>query len=531
MAEIRLEIARARELEKAEGEGHARGVYGSRPVSEWPLAVVIAHSGRAVKTERDVLGGTKVDFVSTQARTFGVRVGQTVAAARAKCAKLLVRVVEEDAVRTVLERVAEASLAFGPTVAYDAGADVVWVEIGGCAHLHGGEEELARALQATIRAMGHACRVAVADGPRIAAAVARFAPVKKDGPFVVGPGGGADAMRVLPIAVLALDDDVLAWFAGLGMHSCGDLQNLPRRALGMRLGARAHDIVPLLAGEDISPLDAWRPPEVPEEHVELDWGASSLEALLFVVKGMCERLTVRLVGRSMAVSRLEIVFGLDRALSGGLSRMTFDVDLPLPMSKAHELLAVLRARLEREKLVAPVLSVTLRATKATAVGSQTLDLLLPKAKADRALPCLVAELAADLGNASIGRLELVDTWSADERTRLVPWGAPISRCNPLLVTSAIEPSRLVPAVPVLLTRLTDVELLTRVEAAEWWGHLDRTSTGPKGRDRHDWMAAWMSEVLINSFECRRALAWIEVRSTCRGAIEKPEGAWLRGWID
>lgn len=175
------------------------------------LAVVIARPGGAVQKERDVLGNTRVDVVSREASRLGVRAGQTVAAARAKCAELRVCVVAEAAVQAALARIAEVALAFGPTVAFDVANDVVWVEIGGCAHLHGGEEGLARALEARVRSLGHACRVAVASGPRLASAVARFAPARPTGPLVVPAGREAAAMGVLPVAVLALDGDTSRW--------------------------------------------------------------------------------------------------------------------------------------------------------------------------------------------------------------------------------------------------------------------------------------------------------------------------------
>src|SRR5580698_6091574 len=120
LPEIRVELARERE-------------------SSGPLAVVIARRGGAVKTEREVLGNTRLDVVSREARAAGIRAGQTVAAARAKHSELRVRVVAEDAVEGALARVAEVAMAFGPAAGFDVTADVVWVEVGGCAHLQGGE--------------------------------------------------------------------------------------------------------------------------------------------------------------------------------------------------------------------------------------------------------------------------------------------------------------------------------------------------------------------------------------------------------
>src|SRR5215831_8310288 len=96
LPQIRIEIARERDA------------------AEGPLAVVIARPGGSVRTARDVLGNTRLDVVSREARAVGVRARQTVAAARAKCLSLRVRVVAESAVRVGLSRVAEVALAFGP---------------------------------------------------------------------------------------------------------------------------------------------------------------------------------------------------------------------------------------------------------------------------------------------------------------------------------------------------------------------------------------------------------------------------------
>src|SRR5580658_5726342 len=103
LPEIRVEIARERDSQEDGKTGRADSSAAfnfppSRlPVN--PLAVVVARPGGPVKTERDVLGNTRIDVVSREARAAGIRAGQTVAAARAKHAELRVRVVAEDAVR------------------------------------------------------------------------------------------------------------------------------------------------------------------------------------------------------------------------------------------------------------------------------------------------------------------------------------------------------------------------------------------------------------------------------------------------
>jgi protein ImuB len=515
LPQIRLEIAREEPGSFAGGEAGPSA----------PLAVVIARPGGAVKTARDVLGNTRLDVVSREARALGVRSGQTVAAARAKCAALHVRVVAESAVRTGLARVAEVALAFGPSAAFDPATDVVWLEIGGCAHLHGGEEALAHTLGERVLAAGFACRVAIADGPRIASAVARLTPPSRAHAsvqaFILVPAGqGAAAVRALPIDALDLEPDAATWLRDLGLRTCGDLQRLPRRSLGTRLGARTKDVMALLGGEDAAPLDPWRPPEVPEERAELEWSVASVEALGFVVRALCDRLAVRLEGRAMAASRIALVLNLDRGLlaEGEAPAPSFELALPVPVARPADLFAVVRTRLEHMELGAPVLAVTLRAQELAPLRSRPLDFFAPEPKAARALGPLVAELAADLGPENVGRLALVDTWALDERTRLAPYGAPTEPNE--LGRAALEPTRLIPPTRRSLEAFEGTWLIARVEAVEWWR---------RGWERRDFCAAWDGA----------NVAWIDrhvdVSPRDASALEMAQTnqtrAWVRGWID
>src|SRR5207253_9374164 len=97
-----------------------------------------------------------------------------------------------------------------------------------------GGASLAAALRDRVRAMHHAARVAIAEGPRVATAMARHG--GSASPLVIVPGRNAEAIRALPLAALPIEPASVAWLAKLGLAKIGDLQRLPARGLAIRLG-------------------------------------------------------------------------------------------------------------------------------------------------------------------------------------------------------------------------------------------------------------------------------------------------------
>jgi protein ImuB len=490
-------------------------------LDDGPLALVVARPGGGVKDERSLLGNTRLDEVCPEARSRGLRPRQTIASARARCAELRVRVVALDAVREALSRICEVLLAFGATASFDLESNVVWLDVTGCAHLYrsegdlAGEATLAIRVQAFVEKMNHACRVAIADGPRVAAAVARLA-ASGAPPNVVPTGESRAALRGLPIAVLPLAENSIRWLARLGMRSVGDLQKLPRQSLSTRLGASAATVMALLDGEDSTPLTAYVPPALPEETATLEYGIELTEALLFVVKGLSDRMALRLAGRAMAATRLELVLGLDRALTPGEPHSVLNQPLSAPLAEASEMLAVLRSRIESFTIEAPVLTVTLRVAEMVARAATPLHLFVPEAKAERALPRLVAELEAELGPGRVGTLALTNRWLPHERSRLIPIGSPrvevphtlVSPDSPRgsLLSGAVEPTRLlVRAIPI--DDRAGLRVRVRQASAEWW-------TGEAWT--RDFAMAWIGSI--------PAMAWVEIDR--RGGQ-----TWIRGWMD
>jgi protein ImuB len=438
-----------------------------------------------------------------------------------------------ESARAALVTVAEMALAFGATTSFQAGGiagDIVWVDVTGCAHLHaspedapgdGGERAMGGAMARAVLALGYACRVAIADGAEVAAAVARHARAEVT---VVPVHGNARAMGRLPLVALGLSDATRGWLSKIGARRVADLQRLPRAALATRLGAEAPRVMALLDGDDRTPLRPHVPPEKPLERVVLEYGITHHEALFFVVKRLCDRLAVRLEGRVKKAAKLLLRLEVDHAVSGAPKKdPTLPLTLASPLCKAEELFAVVKAKIESPDGAAriaieheedgtmdvPILAVSLEVTEEILAAATTSHLFVPEARADRALPRLVAELSAELGPHVVGVLSLVDTWVTTERSRLVPYRT--SASSQRLVSAGEEMSRLLP-VPKAVPRsaLTHVRLVERSEQVEWW---------KAGAKVHDELVAFWEEGRGG-----KGTAWVSVDG-------KTGDAFIRGWVD
>lgn len=511
LPELQIELARA-ELDPASAER--------------PLAVVVAPPPM---TEAKLLGNTRLSAVSRAARALGVLPGQTIAQARARAGDLAVRVARPDAVRDVLARLAEVGLAFGATVSFSSGAacdaappssamsgDVVWIDVTGCAHLHAsrsssslfdGETILAARLAGAIASLGHTCAVAIADGPRVAAmlARARAESAARGGarsrrtspsahldlePLVVRPGDNARAIAPLPVAALPLPTEDVRWLAKIGVRTIEQMRALPRAGLEVRLGVRAREVLSLVDGDDRAPLTPYVPPEIPEEEAALEYGVEGAQALTFVAKTLTDRLSTRLQGRAVAAARLELELLLDAAMlpdpdatapSGGRDPrgvVLVALDLPAPLGAASDLLAALRPKIDRLTLAAPVLGAKLRAPVLVHKRAAALALFEPQPKAERVLPRLVAELVSDLGPEAVSSLVLGDSWVPEERTRFVAFEiaakgprdkASGAKPKRRMLASVPEPTRLLAEPrPIAREGVRIARHLSRLESVEWW---------------------------------------------------------------
>lgn len=465
-----------------------------------------------------------IGAVCDEARRYGVRPGQKVAEATALVARLHVLTVTFAEIDRALGRVAEVAMSFGTTAAIqlakrtgahaledrspngDGPFDTVWLDVTGAAHLVGGEDALLDALGERVSALGHTVHLAIADGPRVAQALARWG-VSDDGHLIAGEGKSTEALAPLPVRALPLPPDRVAFLLRVGVLTVGDLVRLPKAEATSRLGARGAEALAVAAGFDPAPLVPYALPPVLEEETSFDEGAESVEPLLFVIRGATSRLSARLEARGEACTRVDVELPYDlsmarraltergEAVTEEALRERFHVDLPAPLSSAADLFRVLRTRLERTSLLAPVTSVRVTISEIARARRAQLDFARDAHADPNSLPALLAELSAEIGPERVGVLAIRDAIRLEARSRLVPVeeidGDGASKSAPKVEAPAIvpdpaasdplRPARLLRA-PISLGRagssviavtgqLYVIErrrFLARMDDVEWW---------------------------------------------------------------
>ncbi|HEX2215346.1 MAG TPA: DNA polymerase Y family protein [Xanthobacteraceae bacterium] len=250
----------------------------------------------------------------------GLRIGLALAEARAMHPALMA--VEEDvqADARLLAAIADWCQRYTPLVALDP-PDGILLDIGGCAHLFGGEQELRDDLVGRMTRFGFAVCASVADTIGAAWAAARFASTD-----IVLSGGERALLAPLPLAALRLPEDAVAVLARVGLKRIGDVIDLPRSPLAARFGDDLLRQLDRALGREREPLNPRLP--VPPYFAEQRFAEpiAREEDVLAITARLAARLRAMLEQRGEGARRIEL--GLFRT-DGAVQRVTAGTSRPV----------------------------------------------------------------------------------------------------------------------------------------------------------------------------------------------------------
>jgi protein ImuB len=256
--------------------------------------------------------------VDAPAERLGLRPGLALAQARAMHPALVAIPEDQAADARLLEAIADWCQRYTPLVAADP-PDGLLFDIGGCAHLFGGEERLRDDLLTRMRGFGFAARAAIAATIGAASAAARFSDTA-----IIAAGEERDSLTALPLAALRLPGDMVAALARLGLKRIGDILDLPRAPIAARFGADLLRQLDRALGREDEPLSPRLPvaPYVAERSFHEPIARE--EDVLATLERLAARLQTALAARGDGARRLELALfrtdGAVKRIAAGTSR-------------------------------------------------------------------------------------------------------------------------------------------------------------------------------------------------------------------
>jgi protein ImuB len=290
-------------------------------------------------------GGQRVVALNRAARQCGLIAGDLLSNARSKVIDLQVRTADPAADAAALHRLALWTMRYAPLAApWDdaGGADGLFIDITGAAHLLGGEAQLLADLDRRLRTFGLAPRLAIAGTPGAAWALARFGNTRGRAPgTILASVAEAEALRPLPLAALRLPEATLSLLRRLGMRRIADVIDQPRAPLAARfealllrldqaLGDAPEPLVPAAPPPVYRVQAAFAEPIVSHEHV--------LEAAMRLLGCLVDDLARDAVGAR--VLRL-MLFRVDGRVE------SMDIGLAAPSRDARHIARLIALRLDR----------------------------------------------------------------------------------------------------------------------------------------------------------------------------------------
>jgi protein ImuB len=354
----------------------------------------------------------------------------------------------------------------------------VLVEIGGSLRLFGGLRRLAAQLSAGARDLGYEAQLALAPTPIAALLFARAgekSKVRDDFSHThtashVGREKSAsdatfflEALAPLPLALTDADPAALATLAAAGITTVGQACALPRERSARRVGADFVAFLDRARGLAADPRLPFVPPPRYTGRIELPAAVENIEALAFAVNRLVHELAGWLTGRGLGAIELALALAHERYVSAKTGVPATDVRFALaaPARDPAHLTAVLRERLARVALPAPVESIALETLTTAPLASRNLG-FLPGDEVVAAVP-LIDRLRARLGENAVrlvaphAEYRPERAWRESGEIRAEPAGK--SR-------SALDSSNLALPRPVWL--LTEPEPLGHLLEAQPW---------------------------------------------------------------
>ena len=259
---------------------------------------------------------------------------------------------EERAARTAL---LEAAGAFTPRVQiqHHASAFVMVLDMSGTTLILGTAQQAITRIARALTALNVTVRLAASVNFQVAVCIA---PSARKTPILVPSGAEREHLHYLPLSALNLSLQQADTLALWGLHTLGELADLPEVDLIVRLGQEGKRLWLQARGEHPHLMVPEEPVFTLEEFLGFDAPVELMESLLFVLGPMLDQLLTRAQNRAFAIASVTAKLRLD---GGGEHERT--IQPALPVLQREVLLKLVHLDLQAHPPPSGVMSVLLQA--------------------------------------------------------------------------------------------------------------------------------------------------------------------------
>jgi protein ImuB len=309
-----------------------------------------------------------------------------------------------------------ALMRFSPEVALLDEATVI-VEIGASLRLFGGLLALCHEARAILDALGFTARVSVAPTGQGAWLLAKHRNRR-----VLKPASLTRRLSALPMVAVPEIRPFSGWFTGLGCEQIGDVRRLPRAGLQRRCGEHLLDSLDRAFGTAPELFDWLDLPPTFSARIEMPDRLEHADGAVFGAQRLVVQLCGWLCAKQLAVTGIRLLLEHERGRDA-IAPSTIDIALGEPTWREEHLMRLLKERLHRIELSAPVIALRLDASNVESAAPAS-DTLFPEPGGspedhERLLELLVARLGE--------QRVLKPAPSADHRPEMANQWVPVAR--------------------------------------------------------------------------------------------------------
>lgn len=412
-----------------------------------------------------VLEQDRVLVASRAARTAGIRPGMK----RGGVLTLEpgVEMFERDPAREAdaQQAVAVALMKFSPEVALTEEATII-VDVSASLRLFGGVLRLCHEAKTLLATLGFSARVSLAPTGQGAWLLAKHGNRR-----LLKMRSLEQRLAALPLASVPEVRPFIDWFTGLGCETIADVRRLPRAGLQRRCGEHLLDSLDRAFGTAPELFDWLELPPVFSARIELPDRLEHTEGALFAAHRLIVQLCGWLCAKQLAVTGVQLLLEHERGRQA-IAPTEIGIALGEPAWHEEHLVRLIRERLARVELAAPVIALRLDASQVQAAAPASTTLFPEPGGSAEDHARLVELLVARLGEENVLRPAPLSDHRPEIANRWVPLGQTVSAA-----TQHTSPSTGLPRPTWLLKK--PVQLLMRKERPFYGSPLKMVSPGER----------------------------------------------------